>query len=199
MVQREPAVRSKGLAELQAGDHVCFLYKTEEEHRAFLVEYLSGGIQRGEKVLYVLDSHTAAVLVDYLHGRVNLTLAIAKGQLRWMQAADAYTPRGRFEPNRVLELWRKEIEEAREEGFPALRATGEMGWARADVPGAERLVEYESRANDTLPKMPVVALCQYPTGLFSTETLRAIRQAHPWVVYGGTVRENPEYLPLSRN
>ena len=187
------------MAQNEAATHICFLYETEEEHRAFVTEFLADGIRRGEKMLYLLDFHTPAMIVDYLRGRVNLTLAIAKGQLRWMQAAEAYTPNGRFDPDRVLGMWQEVLEEAREEGYPAVRATGEMSWAREDVPGAERLVEYESRANEIQPKLPVTALCQYPAGLFPPERLRAVCQAHPWIAQGGAVQKNSRYSLQEHN
>src|SRR5581483_8981825 len=40
------------------GDHVCTLYSTREEQMAAAVEYIRGGLSRGERCLYVVGEHT---------------------------------------------------------------------------------------------------------------------------------------------
>ncbi len=46
------------LATLSPGDHRCCLYETDQEHRKHLTEFMRVGIERGEKVLYIMDADT---------------------------------------------------------------------------------------------------------------------------------------------
>lgn len=42
----------------QQGDHVCTLYADRDEQMAAAVEYILGGLDRGERCLYVVGEHT---------------------------------------------------------------------------------------------------------------------------------------------
>jgi len=52
--------------EAAAGDHLCCLYESEEEHRALLSPFMRQGLERHEKVLYIVDDHTGGQILDYL-------------------------------------------------------------------------------------------------------------------------------------
>ena len=51
---------------LEPGEHLCWLYETEEEHRAVLTSFIRQGLEREEKVLYIVDAHTAETVLGYL-------------------------------------------------------------------------------------------------------------------------------------
>jgi len=42
----------------QQGDHVCTLYSTRDEQLHAAIDYLRGGLARGERCLYVCCEHT---------------------------------------------------------------------------------------------------------------------------------------------
>jgi len=45
----------------------------------------------------------------------------------------------------MIALLRSQTERALAEGYAALRVTGEMSWASRDLPGSERLIDYEAK------------------------------------------------------
>jgi MEDS: MEthanogen/methylotroph, DcmR Sensory domain len=48
------------IAGLQTGDHVCWTYASDAEHRQVLTTFFAEGVARGEKVFYLADDETAA-------------------------------------------------------------------------------------------------------------------------------------------
>jgi hypothetical protein len=54
------------IADLGSGDYPCCPYETEEEHRAVLMPFLRQGLERGEKVVYIVDACTGEAILDYL-------------------------------------------------------------------------------------------------------------------------------------
>ncbi|MHC4861543.1 MAG: MEDS domain-containing protein, partial [Planctomycetota bacterium] len=52
--------------EIEPGDHLCCLYGTDEEHRAVLTPFLRQGLERGEKVVYIVDERAAEKILGYL-------------------------------------------------------------------------------------------------------------------------------------
>ena len=70
------------IAGLSPGDHLCCIYETEGEHRALLTPFMRQGLERGEKVIYIVDAHTAEEVLIYLReDGVELDSYLQSGQL----------------------------------------------------------------------------------------------------------------------
>jgi signal transduction histidine kinase len=181
---------------LQAGAHLCHLYASEEEHRALLSPFLRQGLERHEKVLYIVDDHTGSQILGYLSaGGVEVNPYLQRGQLKFLNSDESYLQAGAFEPERMIALLRSETERAAVEGYKALRFTGEMSWALRGLPGSERTVEYEAKLNRFLPGSPCLAVCQYDQRKFDSSVLLDILVTHPLAAIGTEVYENFYYMP----
>jgi len=176
------------IKDLDRGAHVCFLYETEEEHRALLTQYLRHGLDRGEKVLYVADARTAGVILEYLRDDgVTVEPYLTSGQLDIRTASDTYLQGGVFDPNKIIASLRRETERALTEGYKALRGTGEMTWALRGLPGSQRLMEYESKLNTFFSGSQCLGLCQYDRRYFDVAMVEQVLSTHPIVVVGPKV------------
>ncbi len=177
--------------------HICGFYETEEEHRALVTPFLLQGLERGERVVYVTDAHSAGTILGYLQDAgVDVGTVTARGQLVFRTAQETYLQGGRFDPDRMLALLRAETEGALTDGFTGLRITGEMSWALRGMPGTEQILQYEAQVNALLPDLPFTGLCQYDRRQFGPEFLLDMLWRHPLVAFGGQVYENHHYVPL---
>jgi DNA-binding response OmpR family regulator/signal transduction histidine kinase len=184
------------IGNLGPGDHLCCLYETEEEHRAVLTPFLRQGLERGEKVLYIVDARTAETVLGYLRDDgLDPESYLASGQLTILTADDAYLKEGVFDPEGMIALLRVETEQALGEGYAALRVTGEMSWALRELPGSERLIEYEAKLNEFFPGSKCLAICQYDRRAFDPELLLDVLSTHPAAVVGAEVYDNFYYMP----
>jgi|GEM_PF-5560730 len=186
---------SPGTRDLKPGDHLCCLYETEQEHRAVLTAFLRQGLERGEKVIYVVDAHPAEAILGYLGGGGDVEPYLGSGQLTILTSDDAYMRRGGFDPQATIAFLRAETEQALARGYPALRVTGEMTWALRGLPGSGRLIEYEARLNEFFPDSNCLAICQYDRRRFAPEVLLDVLRTHPAAVVGAQVYDNLYYLP----
>jgi len=167
------------IRDLKPADHLCCLYETEEEHRALLAPYLRQGLEMDEKVLYIVDAHTAETVLKYLRDDgVKVEPYLTDGQLSILTASDAYMRDRVFNPDRMIDLLRSETERALAQGYSALRVTGEMTWALRGLPGSERLIEYEAKLNRFLPGSKCLALCQYDRQRFQPDVLLDVLATH---------------------
>ena len=188
--------RPRATTDVARGDHLCCIYETDAERKAAVVPYLRLGLERGEKILYIVDARTAqAVLRDLRDDGVDVEACLARGQLAILTRDDTYVRDGAFDPTAMLETLRETTEQAVAEGYPALRITGEMTWALRGLPGSDRLIEYESRLNDFFPGSRALALCQYDRRRFDPGVLLDVLRTHPHVAFGTEIVENPYYLP----
>ena len=181
--------------DLAPGDHLCCIYETEEEHRAVLTPFLRQGLERGEKVVYIVDARTAETVLGYLRDDgLAPEPYLERGQLTILTRDDAYMREGVFDPDGMIALLRTETEQALAEGYSALRITGEMTWALRGLPGSERLIEYEARLNEFFPGSRCLAICQYDRRRFDSEVLLDVLRTHPIAVIGTEVYDNFYYM-----
>ena len=181
------------ISRMHCGDHYCGIYRTDEDHRRIIVDFVRDGVARGEKMLYLVNIHTAAHLEKILQeAGIDTAPLLASGQLTILAAKDAYLADGEFVPEKMIALLKQMTDEAVAEGYPALRATGEMTWALAGEPGSERLVEYESLLNEFFPGSKCIAFCQYDRRRFDSEMLLDILHTHPQVLFGTEGFDNSE-------
>ena len=184
---------------MQPGDHYCGIFRTDEDHRAIIADFIRAGVARNEKVLYILNVTTVDQLTATLSSvGIDVEGLLAKGQLVLVTAKETYLKDGQFDPDRMIKALGEETDKALAEGYSALRGTGEMTWALAGEPGSERLVEYEARVNEFLQtNKKFYGLCQYDRRRFDSEMLLDILHTHPNVVFGREGFDNSQmyYVP----
>lgn len=186
------------LARMRAGDHYCGIYRTDEDHRRLVIDFVRVGIEKREKMLYIVNIQTAAQLRQtLLTAGLDPDGLVERGQLLMLTAKEAYLKDGEFEPDKMIAMLRDETEQALAEGYSALRITGEMTWALSGEPGSERLVEYECKLNAFFPDSRCYAVCQYDRRRFDAEILLDVLHTHPQVLYGteGYDNRNMYYVP----
>lgn len=173
------------IARMHAGDHYCGIYRTDADHRRLIVDFIQQGVERHEKILYIVNLQTAAQLRALLGAAgVEVDALLERRQLAILTAKESYLQSGQFDPDGMISLLGEETERALGEGYAALRVTGEMTWALSGEPGSERLVEYESKLNRFFPGSKCYAMCQYDRRRFDSDMLLDILHTHPQVLFG---------------
>jgi PAS domain S-box-containing protein len=187
----------KALRGLKPHDHICLIYENSKDWKDAVIPFLKVGLERGEKCLYVVDSHTANQIHHFLKMEgIDVESVKQSGQFVILHESEAYTRDGSFDPDRMIALLISETEKALSEGYPALRITGEMTWVLKGHPGSEKLIEYEAKLNsDLFPKHPCVAICQYDRRRFDPEIIKGVILTHPIVIWGKQLYENIYYIP----
>ncbi len=178
-----------------AGTHMCLIYNDEAERRKIITKFLEGGLKTGEKVAYFVDTISPMDVYAWLE---EMDIAIPKKNLdAVLTAAEAqktYCPDGTFIPDRMLATLREFYDQSVEQGYPHCRVSGEMGWALRNLPGSERLMEYESHINVLVTTHPLTAVCQYDANRFDGATILKCLEVHPYMIVRGQVVHNPYYM-----
>jgi PAS domain S-box-containing protein len=178
-------------------DHLCLIYENKEEWRNSAVPFIATGLRKGERCIYVVDSHTANEIRQCLTEEgVDVSQVEQSGQFTILSQSEAYTSGGSFDPDRMIGLLIEETSHALAKGYPALRVTGEMTWVLRGHPGSERVLEYEAKLNrDLFPHHKCLAMCQYDRWAFEPETMKGVIVTHPLLVRGSNVYRNFFYIP----
>ncbi|MHC4206372.1 MAG: MEDS domain-containing protein, partial [Planctomycetota bacterium] len=46
------------IMKLKPGDHLCCIYENDQEHRALLTPFMRQGLERGQKIVYIVDARS---------------------------------------------------------------------------------------------------------------------------------------------
>jgi anti-anti-sigma factor len=177
---------------LQAGDHICWTYGSDEEHREVLTRFLTDGLQRNERVLYLARRFTANKVMGYLReAGVAAEEFLRSGQLMFLDAEAAYLGEGGFQPERMGDAFREAATQAVVDGYRGLRAASETEWLIPEFVSPARFVEYELWVDHIVASLPQIGLCGYDARHSSPEWLQALQAVHPHRITGRSIPQSP--------
>ncbi|MEU7096884.1 MEDS domain-containing protein [Streptomyces longwoodensis] len=172
--------RDLPVQDIGRGDHVCLAFADDAEQRHVLSQYLADGLRQGERVLYFADRNAPDEVLGWLAAvGIDPGPLISRGQLAVTTADDSYLASGTFDPDAMVAVLRQEVDASLAAGYTGFRVSGEMGWALREVPGADRLAEYETKVNAVFAEGRSSAVCQYDARLFGPDELHGFDRCHP--------------------
>ena len=175
--------------------HVCAFFNSREEQNKVLMPFLKEGLDRGEKILRIMDPHLRdEYLSAYTAGGMDVQAAEQNGQLDIRHWHDTYLKNGCFDCDSMVALLKEGLEENRQK-YGLTRAVGNMEWALEPAPGVTDIVEYEIKMNQVSANYPDPLICVYDLNRHSASVVMDILRTHPMVIVGGVLQENPLYVP----
>ena len=184
------------LEQIGPHDHHALIYENPEDHFAVAIPFIRIGLERGEKCIYIADDGKERAVRHAMQAQgIDVERAIATDSLVLETKDGAFLKHGSFDPERMPTFWKHVAAEAMQQGFSALRATGETEWLVGGASGVDRWTEYESRLTQVLAGLDCFALCQYNLHLLPPELVLDVIRTHPRVIYRGVVCPNMYYVP----
>jgi len=174
--------------------HMASVFKTESDQFSSAVPFILGGLDRDEKVVYILHRHTKDEMVESLMKVRDVQGALDAHRLEFLTAEETYLKGGHFDPQRMISFLDSAESDAMAQGFTGMRGSGEMTWYSSKKPGAEALMEYEAKVNQRYPRSSMNLLCQYDETAFDAGVLLDAIRTHPRMVLRGEVCPNPYYV-----
>lgn len=173
------------------------LYSTREEQMEAAIEYIRGGLSRGERCLYVVGEHTPEEFRDGLEqAGIDVAAEEARGALILLTKHDGHLKGGYFSPEKMVNMLRDAVTDALGAGFAGLCAAGDMSWLLDEAEGSDRIAEYEARLNEFYPSSRALGLCLYNRDRLPAPTLDHGMATHRHVrVDGNILLDNPFYEP----
>ncbi len=162
------------------GDHVCQPFETTDEQLRSTARFVRSALERRRQVIVFTQTCTPSAMHAWLDDRVpGYADATARGQAAIRACEQAHLAGGRFDPDRTMAAFGSAVYAAEQAGFAGVLVIVDMAWALRQVPGTERLLQYEAAANPVFADRRMAAVCQYDRSLFDAATLTAACAAHP--------------------
>lgn len=167
-------------ADPKPGDHVCLPVGSDAEKLDFYAHYTAHGVRRGQKVLIFTDSVDPDQVRNTLVARLPAgARRVLDAQVGVLRSRDGVLHHGVFDPDLVMQAFSQAVVQAELEGFDGLRVVTDMAWAAGDVPGVERLFDFEAAANQAFVHGRLTAVCMYDHRWFAAEVIEQAALAHP--------------------
>ena len=186
------------LAGSQLGEtrHVCAFFNNDEEEYRILLPFIKDGLKSGDKAVHVLNPEQRP---DHLRrltaAGIDPGAAQQSGQLELRTNTEVYLPDGRFDQDRMLEVFEQLASGNAKGGFPLSRIYCRMDWAAEDRSHVDDVIEFESRVNDIWLRHDDAVICTYHLGRFGGDAVIDIMRTHPTVIIGGILQQNPFFVP----
>ena len=176
--------------------HMCAFVDSLDQQYEILTPFLKEGFSQPDKIVSIVDPANAdEYRCRCCDAGIDLPTHEASGKAPVLRFDNTYLQDGRFSADRMIDLIRETVVQARRDGYPRVRGFGEMHWALSGLPGTDELVEYESRVNDVWDEYLDPLVCVYDVNKFSGKVLMDILCCHPKVILGGRIVENQYYMP----
>ena len=183
-------------SELGESRHVCAFFNSEEEEYRVLLPFIKDGFECGHKAIHVVnpDQHRSHLQRLAAIG-IDAEAARRSGQFELRTNTEAYLRDGRFDQDRMLEVFEQLASANAREGFALSRIVCHMDWAGEGRPFVDDLVEFESRVNDVWCRHDDAVICVYDLARFGGDTVVDMMRTHPMIIIGGILQQNPFYVP----
>lgn len=176
--------------------HVGAFFRSADERYHVLGPFVAEGLAAGEKAFHIINPPDRDLHLQRLReGGADVDRAVSQRQMELVPWESMYLRAGHFDKQAMLGLIQQVLVDTKTEGFPRTRLVAHMEWALEPRPGVEDLIEYEALVNDVLPRFDDVAICAYDLTKFDGSVVIDAIRSHPAVVIGGSLHDNPFYLP----
>src|SRR3984893_18679802 len=183
-------------SQLREARHVCAFFNNDEEEYRILLPFIKEGLASGDKAIHVLNPEQRRDHLQRLTAAgIDPAAAQQSGQLELRTNTEVYLPDGRFDQDRMLQVFEQLASGNAKGGFPLSRIVCQMEWAADGRSHVDDLVELESRVNDVWRRHDDVVICAYDLAKFGGDIVIDIMRTHPMIIIGGILQHNPFFVP----
>src|ERR1700693_3116796 len=126
--------------------HVCACFNSDEEEYRVLLPFIKDGFECGDKAVHVVNPEQREDHLQRLAGvGIDTTATEQSGQFELRTNTEAYLRDGRFDQDRMLEVFEQLASGNAKGGFPLSRIVCRMDWVVDRGPYIDDVVEFESR------------------------------------------------------
>lgn len=185
---------SNSLKSISPGERAALIYDSEHQWRAAVGAFMQAGLENGDRCVYLVDPTEAGTdfFSDQSSAFCDLQSYEASGQLMMVPVAQYTTALDN--PTRMVHLLNAASEQAKREGYRALRISCGMNWMVQEVLLSETFLTVASHLQEAeLPDM--IMLTQYDRRLTGADIVKWVVMTHNMVIWDNKCLRGLHYIP----
>src|SRR5438128_7788556 len=132
-------------AQLGEVRHVCAFFNSDDEEYRVLLPFIKDGFECGDKAVHIVNPAQHHDHLRRLAGiGIDTTTAQQSGQFELRTNTETYLRDGRFDQDRMLEVFEQLANGNARGGFPLSRIVCHMDWAAEGRSHIDNLIAFES-------------------------------------------------------
>jgi hypothetical protein len=178
--------------------HHCLIYEGPPSRQLpMLAAVICRKIVENYRCLYLNSPTMVAGMGSYLAARGRVVLEDTKRGSLVLSSELHSSSDGLFDTDGMLAGLENALDQALNDGYKGLWASGDMTWEFGRAKDFSQLLEYEWRLEQFFQKHPEIeGICQYHADTLPPEAMKQGRDAHPAIFISETLSlVNPYYLP----
>jgi hypothetical protein len=179
--------------------HQCLIYGGAPSNKLpVLAAIIKRRLNDGYRCLYLNSAPMVAGMRSIL-ASYGVDVTSEQANARLIMSSETVCPNGYFDSDAMLEKLEHSVDQATQDGFKGLWASGDMTWEFGSLKNFSALLEYEMGLERLFKKKPALCgVCQYHMDSMPREALQQSLLVHPGIVVSDTLtRLNPHYLQHS--
>jgi len=164
-------------------------------HLSGLASLMMVKLKANTRCLYLNSPAMVAGIRSYLAAAgLDVEQEIAKGRLL-LSSDQSHLTNGSFEVDKMLGMLKDALDQALNDGYKALWATGDMTWEFGNENNLVKLLEYECGLEELFRKHPALCgICQYHKDTLPIDVIKQALYTHEAVYINETLSTiNPYY------
>lgn len=182
--------------------HRCLLYRGAPSHQLpMLARVIGQKLDENVRCLYLNNPSMVAGMKSCLAASgIDVAYECSRGSLATSSDRHHLADTGRFSVDYMMAALEQALQEALEDGYAGLWATGDMTWELGPELGSGKLLEYEWRLERFMQTHPEMGgICQYHIDSLPITTVREGFCAHAEIFVNETLSLiNPHYVSPDR-
>ena len=179
--------------------HQCLIYEGSPSQKLpILAAIIQRKLKERYRCLYLNSAPMVAGMGSTLASiGIDVASEISKGHL--ILSSEPVSPAGDFNSEMMLAKLEDLLDQAVNDGYKGLWASGDMTWEFGPAKDFSKLLEYELKLEELFSKRrELCGVCQYHKDTLPQDAMRQSLIAHPSIVINETLtRINPHYLKSS--
>lgn len=150
--------------------HVCWVFETDAGFRHAAVAFLSEGLERRERLVYVAERSSLDLLKADLSDLGPVGQLADDGALLLIGVAQLYEPGGSFDSAVQLSTWRALVDTSLKAGYTGICVAADATALVVTPEARRRFVRYELSVDRFIAGEPMRALCAYDRRVLQAAT-----------------------------
>ena len=166
------------------GAHFCYFYETKQDLLDILVPYFKTGLENHEFCLWVISNSELLTVQEATtalrHALPDLDRYVADRSIEVVGHDDWFLSGKTFDPHKVVNRFKKKLNEALARGYAGMRVNGSPAWLR-DA-GQKELRKFEAELDKLFPNERTIASCTYPLAAIGAEEIFDVVRTHQFAI-----------------
>jgi len=184
------------LMKLSSKEHICTIYRKDEDKIDTIMEFLKTGIVKNERCVIIVDKKSIEDILTKIKSLKEIMNLLNTPVIVLVDSEDIYFKKPDFNLDIAIELIESYLEIPQEDNFNGLRIIIEiLPLKNKDITMNKRM-EFHSSIHKLISNRNISFFCLYNEYKFDSKTLLDVIFTHPMLIFNGYLCKNSLFMNL---